>query len=223
MNIVVNYNKRGISLRFLNFFMLVTAVFVSVVLFFSMRKTNKLYEESHIITRNLVEWRDDSSELRTASDYLTEEIRVFVVTGDKVHLDNYFTEANVTQRREKALNLLREKHEDSDSMHELSEAMSESKQLMNTEYYAAKLAIEGYGYSLNDYPEVVQLVELRPEDEALSSEQKKAMAINYLFNEIYIIAISRFIKAYYQNALSVLWHIVLTIQYCIKDFVIKLR
>ena len=179
-------NNRGISLRKLNLIMFILAVMISVVLLFAMNSTNRLYQKTHKITQNLLDWRKNAYELQLASDYLTEQIRCFAVTGDKQYLDNYFEEADVTKRREKALADLKSKHEDSDAVRELSDAMGESEHLMKREYYAARLTVEGYGYDINDYPEVIKLIQLSEEDQKLSEGDMKYAAASYLFDDEYL-------------------------------------
>ena len=44
--------------------------------------------------------------LQDGSDYLTEQVRLFAITGQQVYMDNYFAEA-ADGRREKALEELR--------------------------------------------------------------------------------------------------------------------
>ena len=87
--------KRGISLRKLNIIMLISAALISIGLFLAMNRTSSIYAETHTITQNLIEWQRSSYDLQTASDYLTEQMRNFVATGDRVYLDNYFYEAKV--------------------------------------------------------------------------------------------------------------------------------
>lgn len=186
MKHIKDFKKKGISLRKLNIIMVVIAVLISTILLAAMSRTNIIYQRTHASTRELVEWREHSYNLQEASDYLTEQIRYFVVTGEKKYLDNYFEEVNVTKRRENALLDLKENHENSRAFRELSEAMSESVYLMNKEYYSARLAVEAYGYNINDYPEVVRLVELSEKDLTLTSEEQKYAAINYLFDDEYL-------------------------------------
>ena len=95
--------KRGISLRRLNIAMLIISVLLSAGLIIAMNTTNSIYDDTHEFTQKFIEWRSSSYDLQRASDYLTEMMQDFTVTGDREYLDNYFNEANVTQRREKAL------------------------------------------------------------------------------------------------------------------------
>ncbi|MBR3042045.1 MAG: hypothetical protein IKH94_05160 [Eubacterium sp.] len=92
--------KRGIPIRKLNTVMLIVAIFVSLILFVAMQMTNSIYNETKDATSKLLTLRKDAYNLQIASDYLTEQMRCFVVSGKKLYLDNYFKEAFETKRRE---------------------------------------------------------------------------------------------------------------------------
>ncbi len=184
-------SKRGISLRKLNIIMLIIAVATSAALIFAMNRTNNLYKETHTITQNLLQWRQDSFNLKLASDYLTEEIRCFAVTGNKDHLDNYFDEAKEKKRREKALDSLKEFHGDSAAIRKLEMGMTESLNLMKIEYYSARLTVEGYGMNVNDFPEEIRSVSLSEKDLSLSANDKKNEAVSILFDHTYLTAKQR--------------------------------
>ena len=180
------FEKRGLSLRRFNVVMLVFSIFISIILFIAMQITNLSYQKTQEMTTNLVEWRNSAYNLQIASDYLTEEIRCFSVTGKRMHLDNYFKEAETNKRREKALEKIKKYHEDSDAVIELRKAMDESVKLMNVEYYSARLTIEGYGYDVDEFPEKIRMVTLSPEDEALTDVEKKNKAVSCLFDDVYL-------------------------------------
>ncbi len=174
-----------ISLKKLNYCMLIAAFVISAVLFFAMRQTKLMYDETHEATSQLREYEETSSDLQVASDYLTEEIRLFAVTGNKKHLDNYFEEANVTKRRDKALELLKARHKDSSAYLELQTAMNGSQFLMIMEFHAARLAADAYNYNLKDFPNEIQLVQLPQTEASLSPQQKGEIAKQMLFSEEY--------------------------------------
>ena len=177
--------KRGISLRRVNIIMLVVSVLLSVGLFLAMNKTTKIYEETHEYTQKFIEWRSSSYDLQRASDYLTEMMQDFTVTGDREYLDNYFTEANVTKRRENALKVLGQDHARSAAYRDLSAAMDESVRLMEREYYAARLTVMAYGYDVSEYPEEIQNVKLMSPDMDMTSQQMKEMAMLMMHGDEY--------------------------------------
>lgn len=53
----------------------------------------------------------------------------------------------------------------------LVNALGESVDLMNREYYAMRLTVSAYHYELSEYPEEIQKVELSEEDLAASPEE----------------------------------------------------
>ncbi|MCR4814581.1 MAG: GGDEF domain-containing protein [Lachnospiraceae bacterium] len=180
------HKEQGISIRLVNIVMFVLALIASIMLFFAMRRTTNMYNESNRITQNTIELQNNANELMEASDYLTQEMRVFVVTGDRQHLDNYFNEAYIERRRDKALEELRSKNGKTMAYQNLQEAMDDSMELMNTEFYAAKLAVIGYGYNLESFPVQVQNAQIKKNNLALSKEAKIRMAEDLMFDENYM-------------------------------------
>lgn len=185
IHLFTNANEKGLSLKKLNYIMVIAALIISAVLFFAMRKTNSMYDKAHSATLQLHKYEETSANLRFASDYLTEQIRLFAFTGDKAYLNNYFEEATIQKRRDKALELLQSQHGDSVAYAELQSAMNGSLYLMNMEYRAARLAVDAFGYNLSEYPEEIQRVELFPHEESLSPQEKGEHAKSMLFDSEY--------------------------------------
>ena len=161
------------------------AIIITVILLIAMHQTTLIYEETHNATRNLFSLRKSAYELQQASDYLTEQIRYFVTSGDKAYLDDYFEEANTTKRRENALSNLKANQGDTVAFYNLNEAMRESLDLMNDEYYAARLIVDANGYDISTYPEEIQNVTLPGWVNSLSAEDKKTEAENVVFGKDY--------------------------------------
>ena len=177
--------NRGISLRKLNIVILIAAAVISVVLFIVMSRTSKIYDDNRKFTEQFMEWKNASSDLMRASDYMTEQMQDYTVTGDRAYLDNYFTEAKVTKRRENALQVLSQGNTRSAAYINLSAAMDESMSLMEREYYAARLTIMAYGYDISDYPEEIQAVKIMTPDTELSAQGMKDMAMLMMHGEEY--------------------------------------
>ena len=57
--------------------------------------------------------RNDSE---SVSAYLTEQVQLFVISGDIRNMELYFEEANVTKRRENAITLLEKRYAGTDAM-----------------------------------------------------------------------------------------------------------
>ena len=176
---------KGISIRNMQLLMALLMLTISVLLLFTTYRTKIGYSRMREYTGNYIQWERDADRLQMASDYLTEQVRCFVETGKREYLDNYFTEAEVTRRRDKALDSIRSITDDSVAYKSLQAAMDESVALMDREYYAMRLAIAAYGYDVKEFPPVIQNVELSEEDALLPRIKQEVRARKMVFDDVY--------------------------------------
>ncbi len=176
---------RGVSMQRLNLLMAAVTLIISILLLYASYQTSGGYRAMRSATENYIDKQKRAFDLQISSDYLTEQARCFTVTGERIYLDNYFEEAKVTRRRDKALEALEESLEESDAYRNLTAAMNKSVKLMNREYYAMRLTAEAYGYDLSDFPEEIRDVLVGAATEALGPEQKKEIARSMVFDDNY--------------------------------------
>ena len=177
--------RRGINLYRLSILMLILSVITAGLLYYSMTMTSRINDETAELTVQLGKYRSDAYELQIASDYLTDKIRSFVLTGEKKYLEDYFEEVNVTKRRENAINELEKNREGLPSVANLKAAMDESVALQSLEYYAARLTVEANHEDVSAYPEEIREVELSESDKSKTSSEKKEAAIEAAFGKEY--------------------------------------
>ena len=120
-----------------------------------------------------------------ASDYLTEQVRLYVQNMDVKYMDAYFEEANVTCRREKALEELQNHEISNDIRNDLQLAMDGSRDLMYHEIYAMRLISEANHYDTDSLPKEVQDTALKADDSALTPDEMIEKARDLVFNEGY--------------------------------------
>lgn len=176
---------KKVSIRIIIVIMVIVALVISVLLLTATFKVATGYSNLNVNMNDYTKWQQDANNLQIGSDYLTEQVRCFVVTGKREYLDNYFIEANVTHRRDNAVESVRKLMGDTDAYRSLVNAMAESVDLMNREYYAMRMAIEGYGLELSEYPQVVQKVKLSSQDQKASAEEQRETARTMVFDDIY--------------------------------------
>lgn len=111
-------------------------------------------------------------ELQQGSDNLTKQVRLAAATGDTQYIDAYFEEPNVTHNREKALQDLEPLNVGTEAIDALKDALSDSVDLMQTEYYSMCLVEESTGNAPSTWPEELREVQLSAEDAALSPAEK---------------------------------------------------
>lgn len=119
-----------------------TAVFAAAVLVGIVFLQSRQVEQRRAFEEQL-EFFELSHSLNAASDYLTQEARYYVQTGDKKHFDNYWREVNETRRREKAIERLKELGTPVQYLSLLEKSASESSNLAKLEDVAMKALEDG--------------------------------------------------------------------------------
>ena len=121
---------------------------------------------------------------RQGTDLLTEAVRRYVVTMNPEYVDHYFGEVLEERHRERALEMIKDLHIGPALKASLENAMSTSRQLMNTEYHAMHLISresksEKLHREVKNYP-------LTPEEQAMSIEERRECAEKLLWDDQYI-------------------------------------
>lgn len=132
-----------------------------------------------------IECAADANQLQSASDYLTEQVRLAAMTGDEKYVDAYFDEANNARRREEALENLGKRLLDADALNALQAAMDESNSLMLTEFYAMRLIEQANGCADATSHDELRTIDLESADASLTSAEMLARARDLVSNEAY--------------------------------------
>lgn len=193
-------NNKSISIKTIAWTLGGFGVSIMVMLIVSLYMLSFQFDRVQKTTQDYVSLKMSALEVQDASDYLTEQARSFVVTGEDEYIFNYMNEGYTLKNREKALDALNKKLSDTEAYQNLAHAVNHSKVLMNDEFYAMKLTIIAFNkdYTSEIYQkyeedkkhseEVIQYVmpvELTPEDAALSPAEKKERALTYVYSSNY--------------------------------------
>lgn len=150
--------------------------------------SNQQFHALQSTTEEYIECEKAVTDLQNASDYLSEEVQLFTLTGDESFMRNYFYEANELCRRENALETLRQYFDGTAVFSSLQTALDYSREIMETDYYAMCLVLEAsYGTSM-ERPKTLQHVTLSEADECLSSEEKIRLAQKLVSDDEYLAA-----------------------------------
>ena len=177
--------EKGLSLRQLHKWLVAISVILSAIMLLSTFQLTGNFLHITAASEEHIELEKASYALMEASDYLTQQVQRFAVSGQRQYMDAYFSEAFENKRRENAVAKIGVDANASAAREKLQMAMDGSVELMNQEYYAMRLVVEGKGYA--DYPEHLNSVELTPQDAALSSEEKLKRATEILFSDEYFL------------------------------------
>ncbi len=175
--------KKGISHRLVHLWLvIIIVVFSGTVVYTTFRMTGLFFDIADASKQNS-ELQNAAHELMNASDYLTERVQRFTINGDIRFMEQYFTEAFESQRREAAISRMDMASGTEEARRQLQEAMNNSVKLMDLEYYAMRLVIEAKGYT--DCPEQLANIELSEEDRLLTPEEKIRHATELVLSDEY--------------------------------------
>ena len=183
MSVIRQNREQGVSLRKTFLIMLCVSIAITVLLQFTAFRTIQSFDRLSDATEAYIELQEAADSLMKASDYLTDEAQCFTVLGDRQHMENYFTEAEVTRRRDRAIEAMEKRLPDSKALQALKDAMKESLALMNREYYAMTLMLQAQ--EDEDIPEAMKDVVITEEDLARPAEEKKELARKMMHDDGY--------------------------------------
>lgn len=175
----------GVRLRSLNLILVIPAMILCFLLLFATYRTQVEYGRLREATELYIGSQQDVSAMQAASDYLTEQVRAFTVTGDPGNLDLYFEEVNVTRRRDDALAAMNEYLAGTETYGYLNQALAVSNELMQRELYAMRLAAAGFGLGDDRLAPEVLAVTLSGEDAGLTDNAQRQKARDMVFDDVY--------------------------------------
>ena len=195
--------EKGISLRILHIAMVACAVVICVLLVYSTYQSGSVFSKLSKATGNYITRQKAAHDLMEASDYLTENVQRFTLTGDVKYLNQYFEEANVSKRRDQALITMSENNADENLVRQLQEALEESQDLMDDEKYAMILVIDALG--ITKYPDDLKPLvhDLDKDDEFKSAEEKIKLAQDKVMGDEYY-ASKEIIRTKLKNSLEMM-------------------
>lgn len=161
---------KGIRIQTINLVMLGLSLVMFAAVLYTTHLVSSIYDSTLKAIYNFVEWERSARTINAASDYLTDQVKLFGSTKDRQYADNYFRELYETKRRENTLNTLAEhKLHSFDESHDcdLKKAIALSDILTEREIYAIRLLADAEGMVLTAFPQSVAAVRVAPADKAL--------------------------------------------------------
>ena len=179
-------DRHSIPMKRASYIFVIVALIVATGLYIADRLVTQGYLRMGQVHERYIIAQQSATNLEIGSDVLTSAVRNFVVTGDTQYLQEYFNEANVTRRRDEAVdNLETMMSRDSAAYGHLSTALSLSNELMLDEYQAMKLILSTGNYDEALIPDVIKETELNAGDTGKSTEEKRLTAFDLVYGDRY--------------------------------------
>ena len=190
-----NRNKsiKGIKIRSLNLAMIFVACILYLLLIYATFYASHYFSNLVSATEQFVTCEHNADLVQEYSNYLTEQARLFALTGKPEYLEAYFREILVDRNREAAIDALRSHHANDEAFKHLQDALDNSNELVKQEIYSMMLVSEASGHHLMDFlsdlsieiPEEIQNMELLSADLLLSSREMTDKAYDIVFGTSY--------------------------------------
>ena len=178
----------GIQLKTASVFFVIIAFIAAITLLATDIAVTRGYERMEKASDRYIAAQMAASNMESGSDYLTDRVRCFVVTGEIEYLKDFVEEVEVTRRRDRAvedLTALLGSGEHS-AIENLNTALTLSNELVEKENLAMRLIIEQGNYNPSDIPDDIKSIQLSPEDRALTPDQMREKARNLVFDNNYM-------------------------------------
>ncbi len=176
-------DRKGPRIRLIYAFAIIVAAILALASLVTMRTVLEADAELERLINDYSVCKDAANDLQIASDYLTAEARMYVVTGKREYLDNYLTEIQVTDRRGRAVDTLHVRFGGSSAIDALQAALDQSNELTQRELYAIRLTADATG--LSELPDIIEDVRIDADDDALSNEEKRDLAKDIMLDDEY--------------------------------------
>lgn len=179
--------KPSISQKNINVIISIAFCFIVILIinsFTYMRSSVKAEQETE---KRKTQCQNMGITLSTTSDYLTEEVRKFVITKDLEHLNNYWKEVKVEKNREKVIKELSALDLPKTEERLLYLAKEYSDFLIDSETKSMRLVIDTIDVDEENLPSEVREYKLNVVDAALSNDEKLEKARQLILGEEYTI------------------------------------
>lgn len=178
----------GIQLKTASISFVIIALIAAAALMFVDLSVINGYQRMEAASDNYIEAQAATSDMVSGSDYLTDRVRCFVVTGEIEYIHDFYEEVNDVKRRDRAVEKLETLMEGSDTeaTKSLNRALSLSNELIGSENYAMRLMVEAGNYNAADIPEEISSIQIKPEDRKLSKAELKEKAQSLVFDNNYM-------------------------------------
>ena len=180
-----NPKKDGIKIKTINMSMFVLIFIICAGVFISAFQLKSKYRDIIKSMENYARCNNAVNNFRDASDFLSNQVRLFIIKLDESYVQQYMYEYSEVQNREKSLKTVSDFHDSDEADLNMKLAYEESQELAETEFYSMALIYDAMTSKTDKtipIPPLVYNTKLTPDDLELSYEEKIAKAENLIFD-----------------------------------------
>lgn len=177
-------HKKG----YLNYIIIGILTGIFILVFFCTREivtVRQRGQEKNALQEEKWFCEQQSRALKEASDYLTDQFRRYLYTGNEEEMEQYWEEAEQLQNREQVMEALRQVDLTEEEWSLINRARDESYLLEEKETWAMRLKAEAGGVPREMMPLPLQNVRLSEEEQQLPPAEKNRLALGFVEGDEY--------------------------------------
>ncbi len=180
-----NPNKDGIKIKTINISMFILIFAICAGVFISAFRLKSKYSDIINSMEIYARCTKAVNDFRDTSDFLTNQVRLFIIKLDDSYAKDYFQEYSVSQNRNKAVEIINQFNDSNDADINMELAFEESQGLAEIEKYSMLLTYDALETPAANLPSQLSNVKLHPDDKMLSYSEKLDKAESLLFDMNY--------------------------------------
>ena len=175
--------KKGVRLNRLNVCLIVIGFVLMLFMVFSMFDTNKSFNQIVNVTEAYLSSQQTAGMLSNIANSMSDECADFIKTGapDCTHV--YAGQLNAIKSQISLNESAKAEDEDEDPF--MVKALAAFRAMNETEIRAMRLMADTLPMGMAAFPLILQQTQLSPEDQALTAEEKKALAEKLITSDEY--------------------------------------
>lgn len=181
----IEIKGKGIKVSILSGAFIVIGVIIMIASFGFINKIYHRYDEMMEAYQFAEVESNAATSFQEASNYLTNQARMFVVTGNIDNANNYFEEKDDLKNRENALSTINNSHMLDIESNLLGNAMELSENLVQYEIHAMRLTAQAKEIELSKLPNEVASFELTEDEQKLEASELQELAIQLVYGSEY--------------------------------------
>ena len=180
--------SKGIKLQTISVIFVVLAALTATSLLVAAFSVANGYQNMHRANNQYISAQIAASDMQAGSDYLTDRIRCFVMSGEPEYLADFIKEVEITKTRDNAVKNLKDLLEDENSaaIESLNNALTLSNELVGVENHAIRLMLEAGYYDTTNIPRSITRIKLTKEERAMTKAELKEKAQSLVFDDYYL-------------------------------------
>ena len=180
-----NPKKDGIKIKTINITMFVLIFIICAGVFISAFQLKSKYSDIITSMEEYARCTQAVNNFRDSSDFLTNQVRLFIIKQDEAFAYEYIHEYSHSKNRDLSLDLISSFHDSDDAELNMKLAFEESQTLAQTELYSMALVYDVLSLPSYSVPAEISTIKLLPDDHLLSDSEKLKKAEELLFNLSY--------------------------------------